>query len=101
VAAGLLRQPLFLVEALAREHVPVVFGDEVGDGAPLAGDTARSPQGGIVPRVSKVIEGVDVLEEFALGEIADSPRLARRIEASRDLVRAKCTRSPISKEKGV
>lgn len=101
VAAGLLRQPLFLVEALAREHVPVVFGDEVGDGAPLAGDIARSPQGGIFPQVSKVIEGVDVLEEFALGEIADSPRLARRIEASRDLVRAKCTRSPISKEKGV
>ena len=91
----MLRLALLLVAALGRIHVAVEFGDEIGHVALQAGDFALGPQrdaaavgaGRLLRAEHEVVHGVDVFEQFAVGDVAHAAGLPRRVELMREAVR--------------
>ena len=69
----------FRIVILRRIHVAIVFGDKVGH---VLFDAVWIPQGNVFPGVDKIVEGVDVLQEFASREISHPSGLPRGIQLS-------------------
>ena len=75
------------IEGLGREHMAVAFGDQEAL-AHIGRDLFLRLAAGVLAGVGKVVEGVDVLEEAALFEIAHAGGLTARVELVRQGVGA-------------